>query len=177
MAVDLRETRLENKQVRDKKDNKGVTDYFRENLVQVNDAKDLPPVREALAMALNHQQLLVLQSFFNTAAEYMWLSALNHCDTLLVEYDARARVQDVDPGRTNHGTSPLRPRAAYGHGPEVPERLSIALRYGSLRRGCTFPGRRGNPLSTRRRNLTSNLFCGPREVAQDAVDCRDLLWR
>ena len=39
------------------------------NLVQVTDSKNLPPVCEALARASKHQQLLVLQRTFNTAAE------------------------------------------------------------------------------------------------------------
>ena len=47
--MELRETRLENKRVREQKDNKGTTEYFGANLahllnlVQVTDAKD-PPV-------------------------------------------------------------------------------------------------------------------------------------
>ena len=50
VAVEMRETRLENKRVREKKDDKGAADYFGANLahllnlVQVTDAKDLPPV-------------------------------------------------------------------------------------------------------------------------------------
>ena len=50
MAVELRETRLENKRVRERKEHKGATEYFGANLthllnlVQVTDAKDLPPV-------------------------------------------------------------------------------------------------------------------------------------
>ena len=50
VAVEMRETRLENKRVREKKDDKGAADYFSANLahllnlVQVTDAKDLPPV-------------------------------------------------------------------------------------------------------------------------------------
>ena len=49
VLVDLRETWLENKQVRYKKDNKGATEYFGTNrahllnLLQVTDRKDLPP--------------------------------------------------------------------------------------------------------------------------------------
>ena len=46
------------------------------NLVQVTDAKDLPPVWEALARASKHQQLLVLQRAFDTTAEDMGLRAL-----------------------------------------------------------------------------------------------------
>ena len=45
------------------------------NLVQVTDAKDIPPVWEALARASKHQQLLVLQRAFNEAAEDMGLRA------------------------------------------------------------------------------------------------------
>ena len=45
------------------------------NLVQVTDAKDLPPIWEALARASKHQQLLVLQQAFDTAAEDMGLRA------------------------------------------------------------------------------------------------------
>ena len=55
--MELRETRLENKRVRDKKENKGVAEYFGTNhahmlnLVQVTDSKDLPPVWVILARA------------------------------------------------------------------------------------------------------------------------------
>ena len=48
VAVELRETRLENKRVRDKKDNKGAAEYFGSNtvhllnLVHVTDSKDPP---------------------------------------------------------------------------------------------------------------------------------------
>ena len=54
VAVDLRETQLDNKRVRDKKENKGAAEYFGAklahllNLVQVTDSKDPPPVWEAL---------------------------------------------------------------------------------------------------------------------------------
>ena len=64
-----------------KKDNKGETQYFGANLshllnlVHVTNAKDLPPFWEALARASNHQQLLVLQRSFDTAAEDMGLRA------------------------------------------------------------------------------------------------------
>ena len=67
VAVELRETRLENKRVREGKERKGAAEYFGANLthllnlVQVTDAQDLPPVWEALARASKHQQLLVLQ--------------------------------------------------------------------------------------------------------------------
>ena len=79
--MELRETRLENKRVRDKKDNKGTADYFGANrahllnLVQVTDAKDLPPFWEALARSTKHHQLLLLQRAFDTAAEDMRLHA------------------------------------------------------------------------------------------------------
>ena len=78
----MREARLKNKRVRDKKDNKGAAEYFGANLahllnlVQVKDSKDLPPVWEALTQATNQQQLLVLQRSFDTAAEDMGLRAL-----------------------------------------------------------------------------------------------------
>ena len=58
--MELGETRIENKWVRDKKGNKGAEEYFRANLahllnlVQVTDSKDLPPFWEALAQAMNH---------------------------------------------------------------------------------------------------------------------------
>ena len=74
MAVELRETRLESKWVRDKKENKGAAEYFGTNLthllnlVQVTDSKDLPPVWEDLMRATNHQQLLVLQRAFDMVA-------------------------------------------------------------------------------------------------------------
>ena len=50
VAMELRETRLEIKQLQEKKDNYGATEYFGANLahllnlVQVTDAKDLPPI-------------------------------------------------------------------------------------------------------------------------------------
>ena len=81
VAVDLRETRLENKRVPERKDNKGATEYFGKNLshllnlVQVTDAKDLPPVWEVLLRASKHQQILVLQRAFDTSAEDMGLRA------------------------------------------------------------------------------------------------------
>ena len=49
VAVELRETRLENKRVREKKDNKGAAEYFDANLahllnlVRVTNTKDLSP--------------------------------------------------------------------------------------------------------------------------------------
>ena len=64
--MELRETRSENKRVREKKDNKGATEYFGANLahllnlVELTNAKYLPPVWEALERASKHQQLLVL---------------------------------------------------------------------------------------------------------------------
>ena len=81
MAVELRETQLDNKRVLDKKYNKGALEYFGANLahllrlVQVTDAKDLPHIWDALATASKHQQLLVLQWAFDTAAEDMRLRA------------------------------------------------------------------------------------------------------
>ena len=45
------------------------------NLVQVTDVKYLPPIWESLARASKHQQLLVLQQAFDTAAEDMGLRA------------------------------------------------------------------------------------------------------
>ena len=82
VAVELMETWLEKNKVRDKKDNKGASDYFGSNLayllnlVQVTDSKDLPQVWESLALALKHHKLLVLQRAFNTATEDMRLHAL-----------------------------------------------------------------------------------------------------
>ena len=79
--MELRETQLENKRVQEKKDNKGATEYFGKNLahllnlVHVTDAKDPPPIWEALEMVSKHQQLLVLQRAFDTAAEDMGLRA------------------------------------------------------------------------------------------------------
>ena len=79
VAVELRETRLENKRVREKKERKGAAEYFGANLthlmnlVQVTNAQDLPPVWEALARASKHQQLLVLQRAFDGTAEEMGL--------------------------------------------------------------------------------------------------------
>ena len=81
VAVELRETWLENKRVRDKKYIKGATEYFSANLahllnlVQVTNAKDLPYVWEALSRASKNQQLLVLQRAFETAAADMGLHA------------------------------------------------------------------------------------------------------
>ena len=49
VAVELRETRLENKRVRKRKERKGAAEYFGANLthllnlVQVTNAQDLPP--------------------------------------------------------------------------------------------------------------------------------------
>ena len=74
VTVELMETRLENKRVKEKNDNKGATEYFGANLahllnlIQVTYAKDIPPIWEALARASKHQQLLVLQRTFDTAA-------------------------------------------------------------------------------------------------------------
>ena len=79
VAVELRDTRLKNKGIWDRKDNKGVADYFGANLahmlnlVQVRDKKDLPPVWEALVRATKHQKLLVLQRAFDTAVEIIGL--------------------------------------------------------------------------------------------------------
>ena len=76
-----RETRLENKRVREGKERKGAAEYFGANLtpllnlVQVTDAQDLPPVWEDLARASKHQQLLVLQRAFDRTAEEMGLCA------------------------------------------------------------------------------------------------------
>ena len=49
VGVELRKTQLENKHIREKKEHKGAAEYFGANLVhllnlvQVTDAKDLPP--------------------------------------------------------------------------------------------------------------------------------------
>ena len=81
VVAEIRETRLENKQVQEKKYNKGTTEYFGANLahllnlLQVTDTKDLLPIWEALARASKHHQLLVLQQAFDTAAENMGLRA------------------------------------------------------------------------------------------------------
>ena len=81
VAVELRETLLENKRVRERKEHKGAAGYFRANmnhllnLVQVTDAQYLPPVWEALARASKHQQLLVLQRSFEGTAKEMGLRA------------------------------------------------------------------------------------------------------
>ena len=79
--MELRKTRLENKRVCEKKEHKGAAEYFGANLahllnlVQVTNAKDLPPVWEALARASKHQHLLGLQRAFDAAAEDMGLQA------------------------------------------------------------------------------------------------------
>ena len=81
VAVELRETRLENKRFHEKKEHKGAAEYFGANLahllnlVQVTDAKYLPPVWEDLARASKHQQILALQQAFDAAAEDMGLRA------------------------------------------------------------------------------------------------------
>ena len=81
VAVELCETRLENKRVREKKERKGAAEYFGANLthllnlVQVTDAHDLPPVWEALVRASKHQHLLVLHLDFDGTAEDMGLRA------------------------------------------------------------------------------------------------------
>ena len=77
VAVELCETRLENKRVREKEERKGAAEYFGANLthllnlVKVTNAKDLPPVWEYLARDSKHQQLLVLQRAFSGTAEEM----------------------------------------------------------------------------------------------------------
>ena len=97
VAVELRETQLENKRVREIKDKKGATEYFGANLayllnlVQVTNAKYLPPVWEALARFSKYQQFLVLQQAFDTAAEDMGLRAPTIATPPPVEAGARAR--------------------------------------------------------------------------------------
>ena len=77
--MELCETRLENKRVREKKERKGAAEYFGANLthllnlVQVTNAQDLPPVWEALVRVSKHQQLLVLQRAFDGTAKEMGL--------------------------------------------------------------------------------------------------------
>ena len=66
VAVELRENRLENKQVIEKKDNKGTTEYFCANLAHL---LNLFQVTDALARASKRQQLLVLQTRTNP----MWV--------------------------------------------------------------------------------------------------------
>ena len=72
--MELREVRLEKKRLREEKKHKGEAEYFSANLaqllnlVQVNNAKDLPPVWEALARASKHHQLLVMQRDFVATA-------------------------------------------------------------------------------------------------------------
>ena len=79
--MEVREKRLENKRFHKIKYNKGATEYFGPNLahllnlVHVTNAKNLPTVWEDLERAFKHQQLLVLQRAFNTAAEDMGLCA------------------------------------------------------------------------------------------------------
>ena len=57
VAVELCETRLKNKRVRERKEHKGAAEYFGANLthllnlVQVPDTQDISPVWEALARA------------------------------------------------------------------------------------------------------------------------------
>ena len=64
MVVELRETRLENKRVRDKTDNKGAAEYFGANLahllnlVQVTKSIYLTPIWEARARALKKPSTL-----------------------------------------------------------------------------------------------------------------------
>ena len=63
VAVELRETRLEKKCIREKKERKGAAEYLGANLahllnlVQVTDAKYFPPFWKALARASKHQKL------------------------------------------------------------------------------------------------------------------------
>ena len=89
--VELRETRLENKRIRKGKERKDAAEYFGENLthlfnlVQVTDAQDLPPVRETIARASKHQQLLVLQRAFDRTAEEMGLCAPTITTTSLLK--------------------------------------------------------------------------------------------
>ena len=92
VAVELRETRLENKRVREGKERKGAAEYFGANLnhllnlVQVTDAQDLPPVWETLTRASKHQQLLVLQRAFYGTAEEMGLCAPTIATPSLLKY-------------------------------------------------------------------------------------------
>ena len=99
LAVELRETRLENKRVQDKKENKVAAVYFGANLahllnlVQVTETKDLPPVWESLAQATKHQQLLVFKRAFNTATEDMGLRAPTIATPFLVKLVLLLRFQ------------------------------------------------------------------------------------
>ena len=108
VAVEIRETRLENKRVRERKEHKGTAEYFGANLtqllnlVQVSDAQDLPPVWEALARASKHQQLLVLQRAFDRTAEEMGLRAPTIATpSLLIPVEAldRKSVNGYSPTR------------------------------------------------------------------------------
>ena len=103
MAVEFQETRLENKRVREKNDRKDASEYFGANLahllnlVQVTNAKDLSPVWEALARASKHNQLLVLQRAFDTAAKKNGATRSHHSDALPVKAGSRAWFLDGEP--------------------------------------------------------------------------------
>ena len=70
VAVELRETRLENKRVRKKKERKGISEYFGANLAHL-----LNPVQvtEDLARASKHQKIRVLHRAFYAATKDMGL--------------------------------------------------------------------------------------------------------
>ena len=181
MVVELRENRLEKKRVRDKKDNKGATEYFGANLVhllnlfQVTDAKE-PPHLGVPGEGLKQPATLSDAEGLQQGRGGYVAARPDHCDTLLVEAGAHTRIQDGEPGQPDHGASPLRPRAAYIYGPEVTAHPDGLICHGCLCHGRTFPGGHENPLGTQRRNLTAKLFNGARAVALDSVDCWDLIW-
>ena len=92
VAVELRETQLENKRFRKKKEHKGAVKYFDANLahllnlVQVTKAKDLPPHLGGPDEGLQNQQLLVLHRVFDAASEDMGLRAPTIATSSLLKF-------------------------------------------------------------------------------------------
>ena len=92
--MELRETRLENKRVRDKKENKGVAEYFGANLahmlnlVQVTESKDLPPSLGDPRKGLEAPATLGSAEGIRHGRRRHGDVHTNHCDTLLAEAGA-----------------------------------------------------------------------------------------
>ena len=145
VSVELRETFLENKWVRDKKENKGVAEYFSANLthllnlVQVTNSKALLPVLEALAWATKHQKLLVLHRAFDLVAEDMGLRAPTILTPSLLKLvlTLRFRMEIRD-----NLTMGIHLCVLGQHTVTVRKFLRVPIRHGGLRCGRTVPGGR-----------------------------------
>ena len=153
VAVELRETRLESRRAREKKENKGVAELYGENLAhllnlcQVSDAKDLPPVWPALAKASKAQQLLALQRVLNTTIERMGPAGPDRRHPLATEDGARAGVPDGESGRPHDGPAAVRLGAAHRRPAKVSKGAGGSLHHGSVGGGRTFAGGRRSPVS------------------------------